>query len=31
MAAFGSPSGGEISLSAEEKNQVDTAIAAAWQ
>jgi Ca2+-binding RTX toxin-like protein len=31
MAAFGAPSGGEISLSSEERGQVDSAIAAAWQ
>ncbi|WKT60104.1 calcium-binding protein [Microbulbifer thermotolerans] len=31
MAAFGAPSGGEISLTSEEQNQVNTAIAAAWQ
>jgi Ca2+-binding RTX toxin-like protein len=31
MAAFGTPSGGDISLSSEERSQVDTMIAAAWQ
>ncbi|WP_445354229.1 calcium-binding protein [Microbulbifer sp. EKSA008] len=31
MAAFGAPSGGEITLTSEEQEQVNTAIASAWQ
>ncbi|ABC32762.1 RTX toxins and related Ca2+-binding protein [Hahella chejuensis KCTC 2396] len=31
MAAFGAPSGGEITLTDEERSQVNAAIAAAWQ
>lgn len=30
MSAFGAPSGGEISLSSEEKQQIDTLIASSW-
>ena len=31
MSAFGTPKGGDISLTNDEKNQIDTIIAAAWQ
>lgn len=31
MAAFGKPQGGEISLSDDERQSIDSAIAVAWQ